>query len=156
MHPEINTTQNLCSTSALNPLTPPPPHPTPSPSQPHLTTTTTLKNPLPRSKGNLPGRPQGGRHGMVFGQIPVSTTAHSSNVPVHLVPGRRHTHTHKHCSRISQNLLCYCSLVSCPQCRLPVSFCFILISFCPVIRNARAAAELHDSFASDDDGASPL
>lgn len=31
--------------------------------------------------GNVPGRPQGGRHGMVFGQIPVSTTS------VPLVPG---------------------------------------------------------------------
>lgn len=31
--------------------------------------------------GNVPGRPQGGRHGMVFGQIPVSSTT------VPLVPG---------------------------------------------------------------------
>lgn len=31
--------------------------------------------------GNVPGRPQGGRHGMVFGQIPVSSTS------VPLVPG---------------------------------------------------------------------
>lgn len=31
--------------------------------------------------GNVPGRPQGGRHGMVFGQIPVSS------ITVPLVPG---------------------------------------------------------------------
>lgn len=31
--------------------------------------------------GNVPGRPQGGRHGMVFGQIPASSTS------VPLVPG---------------------------------------------------------------------
>lgn len=55
------------------------------------------------SAGHVPGRPQGGRHGMVFGQIPVSipgnttsatTTAAplgtaSSSAPVApLVPGR--------------------------------------------------------------------
>lgn len=40
--------------------------------------------------GHVPGRPQGGRHGMVFGQIPVSGTssATASSVQVPLVPGR--------------------------------------------------------------------
>lgn len=36
--------------------------------------------------GNIPGRPQGGRHGMVFGQIPVPPTLGGS-CPVPLVPG---------------------------------------------------------------------
>lgn len=37
------------------------------------------------SLGNIPGRPQGGRHGMVFGQIPAPSIIGSPPVP--LVPG---------------------------------------------------------------------
>ncbi|XP_059614802.1 helicase domino isoform X2 [Phlebotomus argentipes] len=36
-------------------------------------------------QGHIPGRPQGGRHGMVFGQIPVPTTQGNLSIP--LVPG---------------------------------------------------------------------
>ena len=40
---------------------------------------------LPNFIGHIPGRPPGGRHGMVFGQISSSTIGNSSNTP--LVPG---------------------------------------------------------------------
>lgn len=42
------------------------------------------------SAGHVPGRPQGGRHGMVFGQIPVAgtPTGTASSMQVPLVPGR--------------------------------------------------------------------
>lgn len=36
--------------------------------------------------GHVPGRPQGGRHGMVFGQIPITITTGNLSTP--LVPGR--------------------------------------------------------------------
>jgi hypothetical protein len=35
--------------------------------------------------GQIPGRPQGGRHGMIFGHISVPSTIGNSNQP--LVPG---------------------------------------------------------------------
>lgn len=40
---------------------------------------------LPNFLGHIPGRPPGGRHGMVFGQISSSTIGNTSNTP--LVPG---------------------------------------------------------------------
>lgn len=36
--------------------------------------------------GHVPGRPQGGRHGMVFGQIPVVPSA-TGSLSIPLVPG---------------------------------------------------------------------
>lgn len=44
--------------------------------------TITTKN---KYLGHIPGRPLGGRHGMVFGQIPAPPAVGSSTVP--LVPG---------------------------------------------------------------------
>jgi hypothetical protein len=40
--------------------------------------------------GHIPGKPQGGRHGMVFGQISSSTIGNSPQKP--LVPGQSCTH----------------------------------------------------------------
>lgn len=68
--------------------------------------------------GNVPGRPQGGRHGMVFGQIPVSS------ITVPLVPGS----TYKLYILFSVSLL-FLSLSH----SISISVCLFLLPFCFVL-----------------------